>query len=335
MYARLRASGTEVGAPLGALDLARANLSSPTVLAFALGGLATIVRSDLRFPQPVYVLLSTYLLLAIGLKGGGALGQTSFSQVWGPSLAALALGLTIPLGVYWASRRVGGMPVADAAALAAHYGSVSAVTYTATIAFLGGIGVPFEGFMPALVAVMEVPAIVVAISIAASRVAGSNLQRGLHDAVTGRSVMLLVGGLVIGFVAGPERLRPVSPFFVDLFQGVLVLFLLEMGATAAERLGDIRAAGSFLIGLGILAPLLHGAVGVVGGHVAGLSIGGATTLGVLAASASYIAAPAAVRVALPEARPSVYLTGALAITFPFNLIAGIPLYYQLALWVGS
>lgn len=320
---------------MGALELARVNLSSPTVLAFVLGGIATAVRSDLRFPQPVYVLLSTYLLLAIGLKGGSALGQTSLDEVWAPALAALALGVAIPLGVFWVSRRIGSLPVADAAALAAHYGSVSAVTYTATVAFLAGIGVPFEEFMPAMVAIMEVPAIVVAIAIAASRVAGSNLRRGVHDAVTGRSVMLLVGGLVIGFVAGPDRLNPVSPFFVDLFQGVLVLFLLEMGATAAERLGDIRRAGAFLIGLGIAAPLLHGALGVVAGHVAGLSLGGATTLGVLAASASYIAAPAAVRVALPEARPSIYLTAALAITFPFNLIVGIPLYYQLALWVGA
>jgi uncharacterized protein len=318
-----------------ALDLARVNLSSPTVLAFVLGVLATVVRSDLRFPQPVYVLLSTYLLLAIGLKGGSALGETSVGEIWGPTIAALALGVAIPLGIYWVSRRLGRMPVADAAALAAHYGSVSAVTYTATIAFLGGIGVSFEGFMPAMVAIMEVPAIVVAISLAASRVPGSNVRRGIHDAVTGRSVMLLVGGIVIGFVAGPERLNSVNPFFVDLFQGVLLLFLLEMGATAAERLSDIPKAGRFLIGLGILAPILQGAVGVALGHLVGLSIGGATTLGVLAASASYIAAPAAVRAALPEARPSIYLTGALAITFPFNLIIGIPLYYQFALWMGS
>ena len=320
---------------MGTLDLARANLTSPAVLAFGIGAFATIAKSDLRFPQAVYVLLSTYLLLAIGLKGGSALALTTPAEVWGPALAALVLGVTIPLGVYWASRTLGRLPVADAAALAAHYGSVSAVTYTATTAFLGSIGASFEGFMPAMVALMEVPAIVVAISIAASRVDGSNVGKGVHEAITGRSVMLLAGGLLIGFVAGPERLRDVQPFFVVLFPGVLVLFLLEMGATAAERIRDIPKAGAFLITLGVAGSTLQGILGVLLGSLVGLSTGGATVLGVLAASASYIAAPAAVRAALPEARPAIYLTGALAITFPFNLVIGIPLQYQFALWLTS
>lgn len=281
----------------------------------------------------MYVLLSTYLLFALGLKGGSALGGTTPAEIWAPALATLALGVVIPIGIYLVSRRAGRLPVADAAALAAHYGSVSAVTFTATLVFLQGIGVPSEGFMTALVAIMEVPAIVVALAIAASRTSGSNLGRGLHDALTGRSVVLLTGGLVIGAVVPAERMQDVEPFFMDLFQGMLVLFLLEMGATAGARLRDVRQAGAFLIALGILAPMVNGAAGVALGHAAGLSIGGATILGVLAASASYIAAPAAVRAALPEARPSLYVTASLGITFPFNLVIGIPLCYQFALWM--
>jgi hypothetical protein len=318
---------------MGALELSRSNLSSPAVLAFAIGIAATLVRSDLRFPEPVYVLLSTYLLLALGLKGGGALAGTTPQQVWAPALAALALGTCIPVLIYFVSRQVGRLPVADAAALAAHYGSVSAVTFTATLTFLSSVGVQPEGFMPALVALMEVPAIVVALAIAASRTADSNLRRGIHEAITGRSVILLAGGVLIGFIAPASRMQDVHPFFVDLFQGVLVLFLLEMGATAGARLRDIPRAGAFLLVLGIAAPLVNGSLGVLLGHAVGLSVGGTTVLGVLAASASYIAAPAAVRAALPEARSSIYLTGALGITFPFNLVLGIPLYFQLARWL--
>ena len=306
---------------------------SPAVLAFALGLMATLARSDLRFPDPVYVLLSTYLLFALGLTGGSALADTTPSEIWAPVLAALALGVTIPVVIYFVSRRAGRLPVADAAALAAHYGSVSAVTFTATLTFLRGIGVPSEGFMTALVAIMEVPAIIVAFALAARSTSGSNLRRGLHDAITGRSVVLLAGGLVIGAVAPADRMQDVEPFFMDLFQGVLVLFLLEMGATAGARLRDVRQAGYFLVALGVFAPLVNGAAGVVLGHLVGLSVGGATVLGVLAASASYIAAPAAVRAALPEARPSIYVTASLGITFPFNLIFGIPILYQFALWM--
>ena len=314
------------------LELVRFNLLSPIVLAFVLGIVATLVRSDLRFPEELYTALSIYLLLAIGLKGGVALSETPLAEFAGPALITLALGVAVPLWSYVILRRLGRFGVADAAALAAHYGSVSAVTFIASLAFVQAVGAPAEGFMPTLVALLEVPAIIIALLLARTQGGGGRGGWGevLHEVLAGRSILLLLGGLIIGALAGKQGLKPVTPFFVDLFQGALTLFLLDMGMVAARRFGDLRRVGAFLLGFGVIMPVLHGALGVWLGSLVGLSLGGSTVLGVLAASASYIAAPAAVRIALPEANPSYYLTAALAITFPFNLTIGIPLYYALA-----
>lgn len=312
-------------------ELIRLNLLSPVVLAFVLGIIATLVRSDLKFPEELYTALAIFLLLAIGLKGGAELAETPLSLFWRPAVVTLALGVGVPLWSYGLLRRLGGFGVADSAALAAHYGSVSAVTFIASLSFLDALGVAYEGFMPTLVAVLEVPAIVVALVIARSKMgARGSWGEVLHEVLAGKSIVLLLGGLVIGFMAGKEGLRPVAPFFIDLFHGALTLFLLEMGMVAARRFGDLRTVGVFLLGWGVVVPILHGALGVWLGTLAGMSLGGSMVLGVLASSASYIAAPAAVRIALPEANPSYYLTGALAITFPFNLTLGIPLYYAIA-----
>lgn len=312
------------------LELVRVNLTSPMVLAFALGVIATLVRSDLRIPEPVYQLLSIYLLLAIGLKGGVELSQAALADVWRPVLAGIAISSVIPFWVYLAARR-GGQGVPDAAALAAHYGSVSVVTYTAATIFLVNAGIAYEGFMPTIVAVMEVPAIIVALVIARARtVGGGSLGGALHEVVTGRSIVLLVGGLAIGAATGPEGFEPVQPLFEGLFRGLLTLFLLEMGIIAAQRFGDLRRSGLFIGVFALTVPLVNGAIGAAAGSAAGLSTGGTTLLAVLAASASYIAAPAAVRIALPEANPGIYLTSAIAVTFPFNLVVGIPLYHQLS-----
>jgi uncharacterized protein len=319
---------------MDALELVRFNLLSPIVLAFVLGIVATLVRSDLKFPDELYQALSIFLLLAIGLKGGAALAETPMAAFWRPALATLALGVAVPIWSYAILRKVGRFSVADSAAVAAHYGSVSAVTFIACITFLESARIPYEGFMPTLVAVLEVPAIVIALLIARSRMGGGgSFREVLHEVLAGKSIVLLLGGLVIGYLAGWPGLQPVRPFFIDLFHGALTLFLLEMGMVAARRFRDLAKAGVFLIGFGILMPVLHGALGVWLGSLTGLSMGGATVLGVLAASASYIAAPAAVRIALPEANPGYYLTGALAITFPFNLTVGIPLYYAMAQWI--
>jgi uncharacterized protein len=319
-----------------ALELVRINVLSPVVLAFALGIAATLIRSDLRFPDELYTALSIFLLLAIGLKGGAELAETPLSAFWRPALVAVALGVAIPIWSYVILRKAGRFTVADAAAVAAHYGSVSAVTFIASLTFLDVLLVPYEGFMPTLLAVLEVPAIIVALVIARARGGGRGSWGSvLHEVLAGKSIVLLLGGLTIGALAGKSGLAPVAPFFVDLFQGALTLFLLEMGMVAARRFRDLKEVGLFLVGFGIVMPVLHGTLSVWLGGLAGLSLGGSTILGVLGASASYIAAPAAVRIALPEANPSYYLTGALAITFPFNLTVGIPLYYAIAQWLHA
>jgi uncharacterized protein len=321
---------------MDALELVRLNLLSPIVLAFVLGIVATLVRSDLKFPDELYAGLSIYLLLAIGLKGGAALAETPLNEFWAPALATLGLGVAVPIWSYVILRRLGRFEVADSAAIAAHYGSVSVVTFIASLSFLDAVASPAEGFMPTLVAVLEVPAIIVALVIARMSVGGrGSWGEVIHEVMAGRSVLLLLGGLAIGYLSTPIGLANVAPLFVDLFQGALALFLLEMGMVAARRFRDLSRVGVFLVAFGIVMPILHGTLGVWLGALTGLSLGGSTVLGVLAASASYIAAPAAVRIALPQANPSYYLTSSLAITFPFNLTVGIPLYFAIAGWIHN
>lgn len=320
---------------MSALELAHTNLASPIVLAFVLGAIATLVRSDLRIPDSVTSGLSIYLLLSIGLRGGVELSHAQLSELWQPALATLGLGVVTPVVAYLLLRRSVRLGVPDAAAIAAHYGSVSVVTFTASIAFLASVGVQSEGFMTTLVALLEIPAIVVALLIARLRSqGGGSLVEATREIVAGKSILLLAGGLLIGLAAGEERYAAVAPVFTSAFKGALVLFLLDLGMTAAKRLRDIRAVGPRLVVFAIAMPLANGALGVALGNVAGLSVGGATVLGVMAASASYIAAPAAVRIALPDANPSLYLTASLGITFPFNLAIGIPLYHELAKYLG-
>lgn len=321
-----------------ALEIAGSNLATPAILAFLLGITASLLRSDLRLPEPIYQTISIYLLFAIGLKGGVALSESDLSSLALPALGTLVIGSVIPLWVYAVSRGAGRLSIPDAAAFAAHYGSTSVVTFTAALAFLESIDQFVEGFVPTLVAIMEVPAIVIGLAIAQVRMssAGSGQERSaglkeaLREVLVGRSIVLLVGGLLVGAIAGPDRMASVNPFFVEPFQGILTLFLLEMGIVTARRFGDLRTAGPFVLVFALVAPVINGSLGVVVGDATGLSVGGATILGVLSASASYIAAPAAVRIALPAANPSLYLTASLAVTFPFNLTVGIPLYYELA-----
>jgi hypothetical protein len=316
-------------------DAIQANLLSPAVLFFALGLLAALTKSDLKFPEPFYVGLTIYLLVAIGFKGGVAIADAGLAKVWLPALAAVILGAVIPLWTYPLLRFGGKLSGVDAAAIAAHYGSVSAVTFLAATNFLKAIDLPFENYATAFLAVMEAPAILVGIVLGkqAMKQAGGpgiSLKAALHEVIFGRSVFLLVGALLVGVLCGESGMQKVGPFFVAPFQGVLALFLLEMGLVAGRRFGDLRKVGPFLLGFGVVVPLLNGAIGVYLGRLTGLSLGGATLFGVLAASASYIAAPAAIRMSLPEANPTLYLTASLAITFPFNITLGIPLYLELA-----
>ena len=311
-------------------DLVGQNLASPAVLAFVLGALAVRLKSDLRFPESVTSLLSTYLLLAIGLKGGLRLRDAAFDDLVLPIVATLVLGIITPTVSYFVARKFLRLTTADAAAIAAHYGSVSAVTFTAAETFARAAGTLGEEYLAALVAMLEVPGIIVALVIASRALGGKSMKSAVHEVVTGRSIVLLIGGVAIGLIVNGDSAAVVEPLFVGLFPGVLVLFLLDLGVLAGERLERIRAAGWRLVVFAIGIPILFGVIGALAGTWVGLSIGGVTVLATMVASASYIAAPAAVRVGLAEADQGLALGAALGVTFPFNLVIGIPLYAELA-----
>ncbi len=314
------------------MNLLAENLISPVVLCFALGIVARWIKSDLSIPEPIYQGLSIYLLLAIGLKGGKALATTPFSEMLLPAVVTFALGCVTAVSAFYLIKNFGKLNRENAAAVAAHYGSVSVVTFLAATEAVKRSGMPYEGYLPALVALLEVPGIIVALLFASS--SGSNSgggwKKALHEVVTGKSIVLLVGGLVIGGVCGPAKLADVEPFFITAFKGALCIFLLELGLIAGKRLADVGKAGWRLIALGCFLPVFHGALGVAGAILAGMTPGGAAIFGAMVGSASYIAAPAAVRIALPQANPGYYLTLALGVTFPFNLAIGIPLLQKIA-----
>ncbi len=320
---------------MDSLAILVSNLLSPPVIAFAAGIIAVWIRSDLKFPNQVYQALTIYLLLAIGFKGGSALATYGIAKLLLPLGITLIAGSLIPTVAFFAARRLLRMSVADAAAIAAHYGSVSAVTFMACLAFLDKQGVAYEGFMPAVMAAMEIPAIFVAMLLA-QRFGSStrvSLLESVREVFAGKSFVLLFAGLFAGAVASADSHELIKPFLIEPFYGVLMLFLLEMGLIAGEKLRDARQAGWRLVAFALVAPVLQGTFGVYLAKAIGMSLGGATIFAVLCASASYIAAPAAVRASLPAANPGYYVTTSLGITFPFNLIIGIPLYLKVAQWI--
>jgi hypothetical protein len=305
------------------------NILTPVVLCFLLGMVAKWIKSDLALPEPIYQGLSIYLLLAIGLKGGSALSATPAMVFMKPAIATLLIGLVSPVIAFYLLRSLGKRSQIDAAACAAHYGSVSVVTYLAAVEAVKRSGLAPEEYLPALVALLEVPGIIVALLFV--RTGGANSwSKALHEVITGKSIVLLLGGLFIGALCGSDKLMDVQPFFGAAFKGALCIFLLELGLVAGKRLKDAGKAGVRLLMCGILLPPLLGTLGVIAGLLSGMSLGGSAILGAMAGSASYIAAPAAVRIALPQANPAYYLTLALGITFPFNLALGIPLYLKTA-----
>ena len=311
------------------------SLLSPMVLAFALGILACLIKSDLKISDEFYGALTIYLLFAIGLKGGMKLEGVSPAVVWKPILAALSLSMLIPVWCFFILKKVCSLTSTDAGAVAAHYGSVSAVTFSAALAFLEKYHIAAEGFLPALLAIMEVPAIIVALFMV-KQFNGNTLSESggikkvLHELLTSKGILLLLGGLGIGLVCGHAGYDQVAPLFDAPFKGVLTLFLLAVGLLTGKRLADLKSVGFKLGAFALIMPPLHAVVALLLAKAAGMSLGGATVLATLAASASYIAAPAAVRIALPKASPALYFTTALAITFPFNIIIGIPLYHEMA-----
>jgi hypothetical protein len=314
---------------MSALDLAQQNLTSPMVLAFVLGFFAVRVKSDLSFPDQVTSLLSTYLLLAIGFKGGTRLKDVDPIDVALPALATVVAGIVIAYATYGIAQRFIKLSAADSASLAAHFGSVSAVTFTAAETFARESGSATAEYLPLLVVLLEVPGIIVALMLW-TRQGQQKVHGALTEVLSGKSIMLLGGGLVIGAIANTTSMDAVTPLFVGLFPGVLTLFLLDLGTLAGSQLATIRRAGTRLISFGIVGPVVFGTVGVLLGTAIGMD---AATIGVFAAmlaSASYIAAPAAVRIGIPPANTGLALGVALGITFPFNIVIGIPLYAEMA-----
>ena len=314
------------------LNLALTNLTSVSVLVFFLGFIAARFKSDIRIPEQVYQIISVYLLFGIGLKGGVSLANSNGTGITFPLIATILLGTAIPFLAFFALRFVKRLNEIDRGAISAHYGSTSLVTFTAALVFLENSDIYYEGFATALLTVMEIPGIIVGIFLATRHLARDvSWSESLKEIVLGKTVILLVGGLLIGALSGEAGYERVTPFFVDLLPGILALFLMHLGFLAGAQAHTVKEVGFGLGAFAIFFPIFAGVLGVFAGSLAGLSVGGATILGVLSASASYIAAPAAVQIAVPEANPSLSITASLAITFPFNLIIGIPLLKAVAM----
>ena len=320
------------------LGLAAANLLSPVVLFFVLGLGAALLRSDLEVPQAVAKALALYLMLAIGLKGGAEVaGHGADLRLFATLLFGVLLSFVIPFIAFAILRSLGTLPRTDAAAVAAHYGSISVVTFAVAVERLEALGIASEGYLVAVAAAMETPAIVSGLWLARRGASGGTAGNGslMREVALNGSIVMLVGAFVIGWITGQAGLEAVAPFVVDPFKGVLCLFLLDMGLIAGRGLrGRQRELKLPLITFGIYMPLISAGLGSLGAVLLGLSAGGAALLITLAASASYIAVPAAMRLALPDARPGIYLTLSLGVTFPFNLSLGIPLYIALGQWIG-
>ncbi|MBD2233399.1 sodium-dependent bicarbonate transport family permease [Phormidium tenue] len=310
-------------------NLIVSNILNPPVLFFFLGMIAVLVKSDLEIPPPIPKLFSLYLLLAIGFKGGVELTKSGINQqVVLTILAAIMMACAVPLYTFFILRLK--LDTYDSAAIAATYGSISAVTFITASAFLTELGMPFDGFMVAALALMESPAIIVGLILVNFFARDENREfvwsEVLRDAFLNSSVFLLVGSLIIGVLTGEHGWEVLSPFTQQMFYGVLTFFLLDMGLVAARRIKDLQKTGLFLISFAILIPILNAGVGLLIARAIDMSQGNALLFAVLCASASYIAVPAAMRLTVPEANPSLYVSTALAVTFPFNITVGIPLY---------
>lgn len=339
------------------------NMLTPIPLCFALGIFSQLIHGGIKIPKDLYYSISIFLLMAIGFIGGHELAKeyhtNGISTIWMPALVTLFLGCFTPISAFVILRYIGRFKIADAAGIAAHYGSTSAVTYAVANAFVEQQQHPANGYLPTLVTILECPGIAVALALGsvllskerAVRAAehghahaedDGNLVEALYEVLTGQSIMLMAGLLVIGFISTlfmPEKgFAPFHDFFNSkgmIFRGALCIFLLEMGLVAGDRLGDLWKVGPFLVAFGILLPIFHGFMGAYLGHLAGLNLGGCTVFAAIVSSASYIAAPPAVRLTMPEANPTLSITASLAITFPFNIAFGVPLYYQMAMLIGA
>ncbi|UCN00421.1 sodium-dependent bicarbonate transport family permease [Sulfurimonas sp. SWIR-19] len=317
------------------IDIILQNMLNPPVLFFFLGMLAIFLKSDLTIPQPLPKLFSLYLLIAIGLHGGHELSQSGLSTyIFKALLIAVVMSMLVPVYSFFILRMK--IDVYNAIAIAATFGSISAVTFITGITYLDTIGVAHGGFMVASMALMESPAIVIGLVFAALFAKSSDaedentsIKEILREAFLNPSVFLLIGALAIGILTGDKGWHSMEPLFGTLFKGMLAFFLLDMGLVAARKIHELKKVGMFLIGFALIMPMVNASVAVAVAYFFGIEKGDAFLLALLSASASYIAVPAAMRLSVPEANPGIYLPLSLAVTFPFNISLGIPLYYYM------
>jgi hypothetical protein len=310
------------------------------MLFFALGMFACVIKSDLKFPHDMHKMLVIYLLIGIGLHGGKALAASNMGDALPAVWAALAFGIGLPVIAYIILRGLGKIDPLNAAAISAHYGSVSAGTYMTAVAFLTGLGVTYEVYPVIMLAIMESPAIMIGLVLAgySRKIIGGAVKADkamykhlILEAFTNGSILLLFGSMAIGAAVSDSSYKKIEPFFETIFMGALCIFLCDMGMEAGKRLAEFKEVGLFLVGFGVIMPLVGAFFGLLVGHYyLHYSVGGVTLVMVLAASCSYIAVPPAMRLAVPEANPSFYLTLSLGCTFPFNVVVGIPTYYAAA-----
>ena len=338
------------------LQLIQSNLLTPIVLFFLFGIIAARIKSDLKMPEAISEFLPIYLLAAIGLHGGIEMRKTGFEEMLVPMLVAIGLSLLFTLNHYQILRRLGKFNIFDSYALASTYGAVGAVTFSVGLSFLKNQGVSSEGYLAAILAVLEPVAFILAIFLTNMAVSkqirtkkqsfaddeeleigmkqsSTKLSQVLKESITGKAIVILLGSIVIGYIIGKEGFEPISIVFDELFTGAIVIFMIEMGIIAGQRLEDIKKVGIFLTAFSIIIPTFNGIIGVLVSTALGLSLGGAVMFGLLLASASFIAAPAVLRHAIPQANPSLYITSALGITFPYNIIVLLPIMFTISTWV--
>jgi hypothetical protein len=319
------------------LEIVYINLLSPLILFFIIGIIATLVNSDLKVPEAFYTGYTMIILFTIGIKGGTKLKHAAIGDMLVVILTALFLSFLMLIIAYLLIKKVFKFDTPNSLALAAHYGSVSAVTFVAGLSFLDKMEVPYEDYMPAILVIMEGPAIITAIilyKIFTQKKEGdsrSGLAEVVKEAFFGKSIFLLIGGIFIGLIAHEDGLLMIKPLFGDLFYGVLSIFLLHMGMIATQRIRDLKGVKWYSFAYVFILPIIGGISGILVGDFIGLSLGGTFILGVLTASSSYIAAPAAIGQSIPEANSGVYVGSSLGLTLPFNLIFGIPFYF----WFSS
>lgn len=312
------------------------NLTNPTLLFFLLGVIAALIKSDLEIPVQSSKFISLYLLFSIGFKGGMELAHGGIDKEVAITLGlSIFFAVTVPVYSYFILRRR--LDVYNAGAIAATYGSVSAVTFVTACSFLADKQIPFGGHMVASMALMESPAIIIGMILIRKfgneKKGASGFGHIIREAFSNGSVLMILGSLVIGIVADEKQAEGIKPFTSDIFKGFLAVFLLDMGITATKRIKAFKKGGLFLFLFGILVPVFNAMLAILLAHQFGVHDGNAFLLAILASSASYIAVPAALRLAVPQADPGYYIPMALAITFPFNIVVGIPLYYGLLNWL--